>query len=130
MSANYEQLSRYTFNTVLVTYASLLVLYVLTLLMYPSCGRSASVIIAGLHLIPLMCFLPGLMKGNVHSYVWLCFILLGYFIVAVPNALGCSTVLNVMEPILIVVLFTAAMMFIRWRSKALKARQAQSADAS
>ena len=123
MSANYEQLSRYTFNTALLTYASLLVLYVLTLLMYPSCGRSASITIAALHLLPLLCFLPGLMRGNVRSYVWLCFILLGYFITAVPNALGCSTVLNIMEPVLIVVLFIAAMMFIRWRSRALKARQ-------
>jgi uncharacterized membrane protein len=123
MSANYEQLSRYTFITVMVTYASLLVLYVLTLLMYPSCQRSANLFIAGLHLVPLLCFLPSLMRHHVRGYVWLCFILCGYFLTAVPNALGCTTVLNVMEPVLVMVLFITAMMYVRWRSRALAARQ-------
>ncbi|MGK0441386.1 MAG: putative membrane protein [Pseudohongiellaceae bacterium] len=123
MSANYVLLSRYTYITVLVTYASLLVLYVLTLLMYPSCGRSANLFIAGLHIVPLLFFLPSLMRHHVRAYVWLCFILCGYFLAAVPNALGCSTVLNVTEPILVVVLFISAMMYVRWRSRVMAARQ-------
>ena len=128
MSNNYQRLSGYTFYTVLFSYASLLVLYVLTLLMYPSCGRSGNLLIAGLHLVPLLCFLPSLMRQHIRSYVWFCFMLLGYFLVAVPNALGCSTVLNILEPILVVVLFTAAMMHVRWRSRAIKAKLAADHD--
>lgn len=123
MTANYEQLSRFTYITVLVAYAALLVLYVLTLLMYPSCGRSANLVIAGLHLVPLMCFLPSLMRHNLNSYVWLCFLCLAYFLGAVQNALACTTVLNVTEPLLLVVLFCSAMMYVRWRARALRARQ-------
>ncbi|WP_019530545.1 DUF2069 domain-containing protein [Dasania marina] len=121
MTNPYQRLSRYSFYTVLFCYASLLLLYVLTLLMYPSCGRSANLFIAALHLLPLLAFLPSIMRQHVRSYVWLCFMLLGYFLAAVPNALGCSTPLNILEPILIVLLFSAGMMYVRWRSRALKA---------
>lgn len=121
-NTNYERLSRFTYLTVMVSYASLLVLYVLILIMFPSCGRSANLFIAGIHLLPLLCFLPSLMRQNIRSYVWLCFILCGYFLAAVPNAFGCSTVLNILEPILVMIMFIAAMMYTRWRSRALKAR--------
>ena len=122
MPTNYERLSRYTFYTVLACYMSLLVVYVLSLLIYPSCGRSANLFIAALHIVPLLFFLPSLLRHNVRAYVWLCFMALGYFLVAVPNAVGCPTVLAMVEPTLIVIMFIAAMMFVRWRSRALKER--------
>lgn len=123
MATNYEQLSRFTFLTVLVSYTSLIIVYVLSILMFPSCGRQASLFFTALHIVPLLFFLPSLLRHNVRTYVWLCFIALGYFLVSVPNAFGCPTVLTVLEPVLVVIMFIAAMMYVRWRSRALKARQ-------
>lgn len=125
MSSHYEVLSRYSAAIVLACYGALLILFTLNTLIVPSCGRHANLLIAGLHIVPLLFFLPSLLRHNVRSYVWLCFISLGYFLVVVPNALACSTVLNVLEPVLIVILFVAAMFYIRWRSRALKARLEQ-----
>ena len=126
--SNYEALSRYTFLTVLVCYASLLFLFVFNNLIFPSCGRSANLTIAGIHIVPLLFFLPSMLRHNIRSYVWLCFLSLGYFLAAVPNTFGCTTLSNVLEPVLISTMFIAAMMYIRWRSGALKARTLKSAS--
>lgn len=119
ISNNYASLSRYCFYTVVVSFISLQVIFVLSLLMFPSCGRSPSLFFTLFHVLPLLAFFPSVLKLQVRSYVWLCFILLGYFLVAVPNVMACTTWLSVMEVASIVVMFIAAMMFVRWRSRAL-----------
>lgn len=119
MSVGYQQLSDNSRLLVLAVYSSILLVFVVSTVLMPSCGRQPNVLIMLLHVIPLLCFLPGLLTQNVRSYVWLCFLSLGYFLVAVPNAFGCQTVLNILEPVLISVMFIAAMFYVRWRSRAL-----------
>ncbi len=72
-------------------------------------------------IIPLLMFLPGMLRDNLRSYVWLCFVSLGYFLVLVQRIfaqpgdpmviLGLSSV---------VILFIAAMLYVRWRAQALR----------
>jgi len=69
---------------------------------------------------PLIVFLPGLLRGTWKTYLWLCFVLLAYFMVTVdvlfrPGA-GATDWLQLA---LICVLFTSAMFFARWRQREL-----------
>ena len=70
--------------------------------------------------LPLLLFLPGLVRGNWKSYLWLCFVVLVYFMVTVSELFGPEReIADVFELMLIVVLFIAAMMYARWRQREL-----------
>ena len=125
MSASYRQLASISQRIVLVCYAALLFIFVYSTLLMPSCNRQPNLFLAIVHLVPMLCFLPGMLRHNVRSYVWLCFLSLGYFVVAVGNAFGCSTFVNILEPVLLVLMFSAGTLFVRWYSRA----RAESVDA-
>lgn len=69
--------------------------------------------------IPLLGFLPGLVKAHFRAGSWLCFVLLMYFVgftaqLGIPgNAWGESVAL-----FLTVTLFVSAMMYARWQQRA------------
>lgn len=70
--------------------------------------------------VPLLVFLPGLVRGGWKSYLWLCFVVLVYFMVTVSELFGPKReIADVFELVLIVVLFVAAMMYARWRKREL-----------
>lgn len=72
-------------------------------------------------LLPLLLFLPGMLRDRLRSYIWLCFVLMLYFIAlvervfAVPGSgaawLGLAAV---------VCLFTCGMFYVRQRSRQLR----------
>jgi len=69
---------------------------------------------------PLLVFLPGLVRGTWKTYLWLCFILLIYFMVVVGNLFGPrAAVADWLQLALICVLFTTAMFYSRWRQREL-----------
>lgn len=69
---------------------------------------------------PLLVFLPGLLRGHWKTYLWLCFVILVYFMVAVSELFGpYRDAADVLELILIVTLFTASMLYGRWRQREL-----------
>jgi len=81
-------------------------------------------------LLPLLIFLPGMLRDRLRTYIWLCFVSLLYFIALVerlfalpgniPAAIGMAAV---------VTLFIAAMMYVRWRARELRgARPKSSGD--
>jgi len=70
--------------------------------------------------IPLAILLPGLYAERYKTISMLCFVTLLYFIVAVTNLFApTSSLLDVAEMVLLVVLFPAAMMFSRWKQYSL-----------
>jgi len=74
-----------------------------------------------LKLLPLLMFLPGMLKDNLRSYIWLCFVCLGYFIVLVQRMFAQpDSLLVIMGMVAVVVLFNAAMMYVRWRAQELR----------
>ena len=81
----------------------------------------APVFIWAVKLLPLMMFLPGMLRDNLRSYIWLCFICLGYFLVLVQRAFAQPDSLLVISGLVaVVVLFNAAMLYVRWRALELR----------
>ncbi len=81
----------------------------------------APVFIWAVKLLPLMMFLPGMLRDNLRSYIWLCFICLGYFLVLVQRVFAQPDSLLVISGLVaVVVLFNAAMLYVRWRALELR----------
>ena len=73
-------------------------------------------------LAPLLLFLPGMLKDVLRSFIWLCFVCLLYFIVLVQRIfLVPGDSLAVIGTVAVVSLFTAAMLYVRWRARELRA---------
>ncbi|MCB1615270.1 MAG: DUF2069 domain-containing protein [Pseudomonadales bacterium] len=83
--------------------------------------ETASVTLWAFQVIPLLLFLPGMLKKNWRTYIWLCFILLLYFLVSVLNIFSPTVLItDYVELALICSLFITAMLFCRWRQRYLK----------
>ena len=74
-----------------------------------------------MRVLPLLIFVPGLIRDNPRTYVWLCFVILLYFLTLVLRLF-----VDPADPVAwvamcsVVILFTAAMMYARWRSRELR----------
>lgn len=74
-----------------------------------------------LKLLPLMLFLPGMLRDNLRSFIWLCFVCLGYFLILVQRIFAQpDSALVILGLIAVVVLFNAAMLYVRWRARELR----------
>lgn len=72
-------------------------------------------------LLPLLIFLPGMLKGRLRTFIWLCFVCLGYFLILVQRIFAePDSPLVISGLVGVVVLFIAAMMHVRWRARALR----------
>ena len=72
-------------------------------------------------LLPLLIFLPGLLRDRLRSYIWLCFVSLLYFIALVERLFAVpGSPLAVTGMVAVVMLFVAAMMYVRWRARELR----------
>jgi uncharacterized membrane protein len=75
-----------------------------------------------LKLLPLLMFLPGMLRDNLRSYIWLCFVCLGYFLILVQRIFAQpDSLLVIVGLTAVVVLFIAAMLYVRWRARELRA---------
>jgi len=80
--------------------------------------------------MPLLLFLPGMRKDNLRSYIWLCFVCLGYFMILVQRIFAQPDSLLVVSGLVaVVVLFIAAMLYVRWRARELRLLDAHQTDA-
>jgi len=73
-------------------------------------------------LVPLLIFVPGMLRDNLRTYIWLCFVSLLYFIALVERLFAQpGSLLAVTGMVAVVVLFVAAMLYVRWRARELRA---------
>jgi uncharacterized membrane protein len=73
-------------------------------------------------LLPLLIFLPGMVRDNLRSYIWLCFVSLLYFmrlVLALFARPGDPP--TVIGMVAVVTLFISAMLYARWRARELRA---------
>lgn len=78
-------------------------------------------IIVGIRLFPLMMFVPAMRKDSMTSFIWLCFVCLLYFIVAVERAFAePGNPLAIVGLVAIVGLFLSAMLYVRTRGPQLR----------
>lgn len=88
---------------------------------YDSWVHSAPGFIWALKLVPMVLFLPGMLRDNLRSYIWLCFVSLGYFLVLVQRAFAQPADISVWIGLAaVVLLFNAAMLYVRWRARELR----------
>lgn len=120
MAKNYASLAVISRRVMLVSYAAVLMVIALGTLVKPSCDREPSVIIWLLYSLPLLAFLPAVLSSSRRTLAWMCFVLLMYFLFAVLSAFTCVALLANLEVGLVVVLFIATMLHIRWHSLASK----------
>jgi uncharacterized membrane protein len=81
-------------------------------------------------LLPLLIFVPGMRKDNLRSFIWLCFVCLLYFIAMVERLFAQpGSWLAIIGTIAVVVLFTSAMLYVRWRARELRAVDALQIEA-
>jgi len=84
--------------------------------------RGAPLGIYLLRILPLAIFLPGLIRDQARTYIWLCFVILLYFLTVVLRLFY-----NPADPVAwvamasIVVFFNAGMLYVRWRLQELRA---------
>lgn len=65
-------------------------------------------------LVPLLIFIPGLIKPQHRTYSWMCFVLLMYFLFLVPLLMSYWSLIYWVLTLLVSILFMAAMMTSRW----------------
>jgi len=113
-----ELKTRVSRTLVLLSYFGLLLLFTLWYLwLSPSKGDNPWVIWL-VHFLPLAAFAPVVISGKPRGHAWLCFVLLLYFLEAVIAALVPPTRwLGIIDCVLLVTLFNAAMLYARWRSQ-------------
>ena len=75
-------------------------------------------------LLPLLVFVPGMLRDKLRSYIWLCFISLLYFMrLVVALFAEPGNPLFAVGMVAVVVLFISAMMYVRVRARELRAVQ-------
>lgn len=101
-----------------IGYGLLLAALALSTLVWPSRGREPNVVIWLLLTVPLLIFLPGLVRGAIRTHSWLSFVTLLYFAMAVPNVFHPDgRELAVAEVVGSVILFVSAMLYVRWAAR-------------
>lgn len=113
-----QQKSQMAFVISGIGFVVLLLLIMLSTMWLVPTHKSPNIVVCILALIPLVILLPWLWKKNVRSFIWLCFILLGYFLTAVQNCfISQYGWLPFVEVAVIVNLFISAMLFARWQKQ-------------
>jgi uncharacterized membrane protein len=70
--------------------------------------------LVNLKLMPLLIFIPGLIKQTFRTYSWICFVCLIYFVVIFPVAYTRSLWSDWLVTLLVTILFISSMMTSRW----------------
>lgn len=67
--------------------------------------------------VPLLLVLPGLLQRNARSCIWLCFMILFHLLAAISNvAISGHPAFYSCMAALILLLFTSALLFVRWQN--------------
>ena len=117
---NYAPRARFTLE--ITRYGLLLLLALYTLQIFAVTPFNWTMLAVGT--LPVLLMLPAVWRGQPVAHAWLCFILLLYFLVAVQNMFSPNRdALDIARLVLVVIIFLAAMMYVRWGSRALRAAQ-------
>lgn len=114
----YFKLQYYSYRLTLLLYITLLLVISISVPL----RSAASLTVWAFQIVPLLVFVPGMLKKSWRTFIWLCFLLLLYFLVAVLNIFSPAVLLiDYLEITLICALFISAMLFCRWQQRYLKA---------
>lgn len=105
----------------LISYFGLLVTLLLGLVLFPPPEEARFAVILGVLWLPLLVFFPFVWLKKPRPHIWLCFVSLIYFMQGtttafVPGKAG----IGFAQAVFALVLFTAAMLYGRWRAMQLR----------
>lgn len=112
---------------VLVSFFAFLIEFCASILWFPTPSKSGldfntRLTVCLVFVAPLLIFLPGVLLKKYRSHIWLCFLLMLYFCRAVMNLFSEEArLLDWLDLTLIIVLFSSAMLYARWRGRMLVA---------
>ena len=98
------------------SYWGLLFLLTVNLALYGPATVAATAVAWLVQTLPLLILLPGLLKGRYRSHIWMCFVVLIYFVAVVPSLF--SPGVKVYDYLMVattVVLFIGSMLLARWQ---------------
>jgi uncharacterized membrane protein len=123
MTMSYAQLANLARRATLTAFGLLLLTIAVNRWLVPvGTEWQTNAVIWMVQTIPLLIFLPGLWRGGITTYAWLCFVVLIYFAAAVTRLfLPQWGALDTINLALTVAMFVFALMFIRWRARANRA---------
>jgi uncharacterized membrane protein len=109
-----------------VCYIDLLLLFTVKTLIWPSADREPNLTIWLFHMIPMLPFIPGLIKKNHRYYVGLCYITIVYFIASGGNLFNEKVhIYDWLTVVLCVLVYITGLLAVRWQ-KQVDAQQALS----
>ena len=74
-----------------------------------------------LSLLPLVLFMPSVARDNLRAVIWLCFVMLFYFVVAVESVFAQPhAVVPAVGLVLVITLFSTAVAYVRLRGRHLR----------
>lgn len=105
-----------------ISYFALMVALSLSTWVWVQEGRQPSITIWVIRTLPLLIFVRGVLREDLRTLAWLCFVVLLYFVMAVTESMSPFALwINYVELALTVVIFCSATLFIRWRGRHLAA---------
>lgn len=105
----------------LLSYFGLLAVLLAGLVIFPLPEGARLFIILPVLWLPLLVFLPAVLTKNPRGHAWLCFVSLVYFMQGVTTfIIPGKTGMGALQALLALVLFSAAMMYGRWRGMELR----------
>lgn len=113
-----QRRAKLTHGITLVCLLALMALLVFQFLLLNP-GRNG-LIITALHCLPLLAFLPGLLRHRPRVYIWLCFVILVYFCQGAMNSFALPAragYLGLLEASLTTLIFCASMYAARFHSQ-------------
>ena len=122
--SSYQRKSEWAHKFTLISLALLLLSIVIDTLVAPTGGRHANPVVWLALSLPLLILLPGLWRGGLNSCVWLGFVSMLYFAQAVVASFSpLWRSLDILQLLFSIALFTGALLFVRWRARALRSAE-------
>jgi uncharacterized membrane protein len=107
--------ARFFHHLAIVSYIGLLILIIASVINSNAPAEVSRTLMYSVKLIPLIIFIPGLLKMSARTHVWLCFVVLFYFTQSVVNVwLSKGYWFDVLTCITTISLFIASMMYAHW----------------
>ncbi len=101
-----------------ITYGGLILTFLFNNFIYIGYERTLPYTFSVVQIVPLLIFLPGLIKGSHRTHTWLCFVMLFYFMVYTVYVMSPDpTIVDIIIWVYTIILFNASMLFIRWKKR-------------
>lgn len=115
MSVSISSKSRVCLTLVRACYVLMLLILVVTSLPSLLPAGASPIVVSTVKLVPLMLMLPGLVADRLRAYIWLCFVVLFYFMhSSTAWYLSGGDAFPVFMTVLTVIVFVAAMLRVKY----------------